>query len=278
MNSSYWIERCQQLEARIFEQDQEIKENKQQLEDADEHCKFVEAERKALKQEVRAMKMEMEAQEEKTNILARIGAAVRIRYLEQAKSQVMGLSPAKYNAEFIRRGNDAAHRAYGAVDAAIFTGNFLEDGEKTQLEGVFGLIYDNISPQHYGNLPPKMLQAIDYQGSIISLYALNNGAMSIRDRQAASDSMQFLRDKLLELGDDGFEINEDVSRHLNRMGELAFLIITKSRLQGAQAYTVSPETPTSYGPPQNSPVRKRHAGPSRTHRGRGASVGSDSFI
>ncbi|KAI9646162.1 hypothetical protein NHQ30_005602 [Ciborinia camelliae] len=260
-------QKCQQLEAHIYEQDKEIREKTQQLEDADNHAKIIEAERKTLKQELKDTKTEMEIQREKTNILARIGVAVRIRYLEQAKSQVMGLNPNNYNSNFIQRGNNAAHRAYGAVDSAIFTGDYLSDEEKAQLEDVFGLIYNNITPAEYGNLPPKMLRAIDHQGSIISIYSLNNGSMSIRDRQAASDSIQFLKDKRLELGDNEFEKDEDVSRHLMRLGELANLIIAKARRQGA----LSPGTPsTSYGPPQASPPHKKHASPSKFQHKKGA--------
>ncbi|KAM0127031.1 hypothetical protein ACHAO1_009720 [Botrytis cinerea] len=257
MDSKYWIERCQQLEARIIEQDREMKDKTQQLEDAYEHTKFVESERKSLRQEIKNMRIEMEIQQKNTNILARIGVAVRVRFLEHAKSQVMGLHKRNLNTSFIRRGNDVAHRAYGAVDAAIFAGNHLTDLEKRQLEGVYGLIYDGLCPQNYGSMPPRMLQAINHQGSVVSLYALNNGSMSIRDKQAAGDSMDFLKNKRIELGDEAFEKYEDVARHLQRLGEFADLIIAKSRRQGALAHGASPGTlSTSYGPPQTSPFRQ----------------------
>ncbi|TEY39734.1 hypothetical protein BOTCAL_0451g00110 [Botryotinia calthae] len=266
MDSKYWIERCQQLEARIIEQDREIEDKTQQLEDADEHTKFVESDRKALQQEIKSMRIEMEIQRRNTNTLASIGVAIRVRFLEHAKSQVMGLHKSNFNTNFVRRGNDAAHRAYGAVDAAIFAGNYLTDREKRQLEGVYGLIYDGLSPQNYGNMPPRMLQAINHQGSIISLYALNNGSMSIRDKQAAGDSMDFLKNKRIELGDEVFEKDEDVARHLQRLGEFADLIIAKSRRQGALAHGASPGTPsTSYGPPQTPPFRQKHPSSPHSH-------------
>ncbi|TGO60009.1 hypothetical protein BCON_0039g00400 [Botryotinia convoluta] len=269
MDSAYWMERCQQLEARIMEQDREIKDKTQRLEDADEHAKFVETERKALRQKIKNMKteMEMEIQQKNTNTLARIGVAVRVRFLEHAKSQVMDLHKQNFNTKFVQRGNDAAHRAYGAVDAAIFTGNYLTDREKGQLEEVYGLIYDGLSPQNYGNLPPRMLQAIDHQGSIVSLYALNNGSISTRDKQAAGDSMDFLKNKRIELGDKAFEKDEDVARHLRRLGEFADLIIAKSRWQGALTHGANPGTPSSsYGPPQTPPFRQSRPIPHHPHR------------
>ncbi|KAF7909268.1 hypothetical protein EAE99_011483 [Botrytis elliptica] len=287
MDPAYWIERCQQLEARIIEQDREIKDKTQQLEDADEHAKFVETERKvlkqeiknmrnemeverkALKQEINNMRNEMEIQRKNTNTLTHIGVAVRVRFLEHAKAQVMGLHKHNFDAKFIRRGNDAAHRAYGAVDSALFTGNYLTDREKRQLEEVYGLIYDGLSPQSYGNMPPRMLQAIDHQGSIVSLYALNNGSMSIRDKQAAGDSMEFLKNKRIELGDEAFEKDEDVSRHLRRLGEFAEIIIAKSRRQGALTHGANPGTPSSsYGPPQTPPFCQNHPSPPHQHRGK----------
>ncbi|THV46750.1 hypothetical protein BGAL_0363g00170 [Botrytis galanthina] len=262
MDSAYWIDRCQQLEARIIEQDREIKDKTQQLEDADEHAKFVEAERKALKQEIKNIKSEMEIQRKTTNTLARIGVAVRVRFLEHAKAQVMGLHKFNFDAKFVRRGNDAAHRAYGAVDAALFTGDYLTDREKRQLEEVYGLIYDGLTPENYGNLPPRMLQAIDHQGSIVSLYALNNGSMSIREKQAAGDSMDFLKNKRIELGDEAFEKDEDVARHLRRLGEFADLIIAKSRRHGVLMHGANPGTPSSsYGPPQTPPFRQKRPSP-----------------
>ncbi|APA10567.1 predicted protein [Sclerotinia sclerotiorum 1980 UF-70] len=248
----FWKERCQELEARIVEQDQEIREKTQQLEDADNHARFVETERKALKQELEDFRLEMETEQKKMKILARIGTDVRIRYLEQAKSQVMGLNPANFNAKFIQRGNDAAHRAYGAADAALLTGNFLEDEEKAHLTGVFPLIYDGLSPQKYGGMPAKMLQAIDYQGSVVSVYAQNNGSM-IKDKQAAADSMNFIKDKHLQLGDGVFEEDEGVTHHLKRLREFADLIITKARRYDASLATSS----TTYGPPQTlTPLEK----------------------
>ncbi|KAF7879228.1 hypothetical protein EAF04_000425 [Stromatinia cepivora] len=263
INSTYWRERCQHLEARIVEQDQEIREKTQQLEDADNHARFVETERKALKQELKDIRLKMETEQKKTNTLARIGADVRIRYLEQAKSQVMGLNTANLKAKFIQRGNDAAHRAYGAVDGALLTGNFLEDEEKAHLKGVFPLIYDGLSPQNYGNMPSKMLQAIDYRGSVVSLYAQNNGSM-IKDKQAASDSMKFIKDKRLELGDDLFEKDEGVTHHLKRLREFADLIITKARRYDASSATPS----TSYGPPQAPTPLNKPAVTPKSHRGR----------
>ncbi|TGO07400.1 hypothetical protein BTUL_0282g00010 [Botrytis tulipae] len=269
MDSAYWIDRCQQLEARIIEQDREIKDKTQQLEDADEHAKFVETERKALKQEIKNMQNEMEIQRKNTSTLARIGVAVRVRFLEHAKAQVMGLHKLNFDAKFVQRGNDAAHRAYGAVDATIFTGDYLTDREKRQLEEVYGLIYDGLSPHNYGDMPPRMLQAIDHQGSIVSLYALSNGSMSIREKQAAGDSMDFLKKKRIELGDEAFEKDEDVARHLRRLGEFADLIIAKSRRQGAMTHGTHPGTPSSsYGPPQSQPFRQNRSSPPHPHRGK----------
>ncbi|TGO41389.1 hypothetical protein BHYA_0022g00280 [Botrytis hyacinthi] len=215
------------------------------------------------------MKTEMETQQKNTNTLARIGVAVRVRFLEHAKAQVMGLHKLYFDAKFIQRGNDAAHRAYGAVDATIFTGDYLTDREKRQLEEVYGLIYDGLSPQNYGNMPPRMLQAIDHQASIVSLYALNNGSMSIREKQAAGDSMDFLKNKRIELGDEAFEKNEDVARHLRRLEEFADLIIAKSRWQGALTHGANPGTPSSsYGPPQTPPFRQNRSSPPHPHRGK----------
>ncbi|KAF5873978.1 uncharacterized protein Bfra_005445 [Botrytis fragariae] len=279
MDSAHWIDRCQQLEARIIEQDREIKDKTQQLEDADEHAKLVETERKALRQEIKNVKTEMEIQAKNTTTLARIGVAVRVRFLEHAKGQVMGLHKQNFDVKFIQRGNDAAHRAYGAVDSALFTGNYLTDREKRQLEEVYGLIYDGLPPQSYGNMPPRMLQAIDHQGSIVSLYALNNGSMSIRDKQAAGDSMDFLKNKRIELGDDAFEKDEEVARHLRRLGEFADLIIAKSRRQGALTHGANPGTPSSsYGPPQTLSFRSKRSSPPDTHRGKRSRRGKSPLL
>ncbi|CAD6456181.1 34c1283d-85dc-4daa-8989-4bf4a86e14a6-CDS [Sclerotinia trifoliorum] len=257
----FWRERCQQLQARIAEQVQEIKEKTQQLEDADNHARFIERERKALKQELKDIKLEMETEQNKTSALARIGADIRIRFLEKAKTKVVGLNPANLDAKFIQRGNDAAHRAYGAVDAALLTGNFLEDEEKARLKAVFPLIYDGLAPQNYSKMPARMLQAIDYQGSVVSLYAQNNGSM-IKDKQAAADSMNFIKDKYLELEDDVFEEDEGVAHHLKRLREFADLIITKARRYDASSATPS----TTYGPPQTlTPLDKPVIAPKFYH-------------
>ncbi|TGO23338.1 hypothetical protein BPAE_0136g00310 [Botrytis paeoniae] len=189
----------------------------------------------------------MEIQRKNTNTLARISVAVQVRFLEHAKAQVMGLHKHNFDAKFIQRGNDAVHRAYGAVDFALFTGNYLTDREKRQPEEVYGLIYDGLSPQSYGNMPPRMLRAIDHQG----------------------DSMNFLKNKSIELGYEAFKKDEDVARHLRRLGEFADLIIAKSRRQGALMHGANPVIPSSsYGPPQTPPFRQKRSSPPHPHRGK----------
>lgn len=84
-------------------------------------CELLVKRDKLLREEVEALKEEIR----KTKPSFKIGMAIRLRYLEQAKEAVLQ-GPEAVNQMFIREGNQAAHSANGVADASLFTNGILE--------------------------------------------------------------------------------------------------------------------------------------------------------
>lgn len=73
--------------------------------------------------------------------LVKIGADIRLRFLDQARETALGISRDETGAALRANGNAAAHRGNLAADAALFKGNFVPADYEEEAEDIFEKLY-----------------------------------------------------------------------------------------------------------------------------------------
>ncbi|THV46743.1 hypothetical protein BGAL_0363g00100 [Botrytis galanthina] len=73
--------------------------------------------------------------------LVKIGADIRLRFLDQAREAVLDISRDETGAALRANGNAAAHRGNLAADAALFKGNFVPADYEEEAEDIFEKLY-----------------------------------------------------------------------------------------------------------------------------------------
>lgn len=73
--------------------------------------------------------------------LVDIGAAIRIRFLEQAREKIYDISRRDLDLAIIEEGNSAAHRANGVADKALFENDLIPEDSLTDLKETFKDLY-----------------------------------------------------------------------------------------------------------------------------------------
>jgi hypothetical protein len=138
--------------------------------------------------------------------LMQTGAAVRMRFLAQASKTKVDPPKRRANRTIIEQGNDAAHRADGKADPALFHAGFLSILEDAS---TFEEIY-NVSIDGYMAEPPRWQRLLDLQATVLTrksdnashenafelireLAALGSG---IEDSDEAADLLVALEDEV----------------------------------------------------------------------------------
>lgn len=129
------------------------------------------AEIKALSEEVARLKFDQDVMQP----LLDVGAAVRLRFLEQTKKTISGGLPMTVNAHVIESGNEAAHWATASADLALAHGGYLEGN--TSMDGVLTDLYQTSHPQ-WNEWPPMVKEAIDCRATIATIQTTSNGMIN----------------------------------------------------------------------------------------------------
>ncbi|KAL3419387.1 hypothetical protein PVAG01_09609 [Phlyctema vagabunda] len=169
---------------------------------------------------------ELEETQPSLEPLAEIGAAIRTRFMHQARQMVTG-EPS--NRETIKRGNAAAHRADGRADAALLNGDYMTKADFSRMSSVFKNLYKQ-NPMDYGSWPQKILDAIDCEATIRTTLSIKRQLGSMPQRLQASEQMDELWRKFEALDFDTFEKNRDVQWRLDRLKLLTEEIVEAARL------------------------------------------------
>jgi predicted nuclease with TOPRIM domain len=150
--------------------------------------------------------------------LVRIGAAVRLRFLEQAREKIDDVPRRDLDLAIIEEGNSAAHRADGDADKALFENDLVPEDSLSDLKKTFKDLYH---PDHdtydfdYAN--PELLQdcratlrtlqardrfyeASDLRAEFNKLDIEISDAMAILDRPGGNiDDDNYINGKIEEL-------------------------------------------------------------------------------
>ena len=160
--------------------------------------------------------------------LVEIGAAIRMRCLEQAKCNVVGFNQHLRNHSFIKAGNAAAHNANGRADAAIFECHLAGNKANMQIfEAIFLGIYDH-TPEVWATLPAKLKDALDCRATVMCVEVVSRNR-ALGERQLVFDHVDVIRQKYRNMTLTAFETDEDVARRLRAARVLAEEIVEADR-------------------------------------------------
>jgi hypothetical protein len=115
--------------------------------------------------------------------ILQIGVDVRLRNLEQARETLLNVSRDETNRTIVMNGNTAAHRANGAVDAAMFQAGLISDEYMEEAKEIFKQMYQ-VEPSEYGCWSPKLLRLIDCQATVSTVKAFRGRNASLSCEQS----------------------------------------------------------------------------------------------
>jgi hypothetical protein len=162
--------------------------------------------------------------------ILQIGVDIRLRNLEHAAETVLKIRRDEIDGAIIMNGNNAAHRANGAVDAAIFQAGLVPEDYMECAEEIFEEMYE-VAPSAYGGWSPKVLRLIDCRATIKTVKAFRRHAsLDLREEHSEIDS------KLLELhtsmGQRSFENSQVVNDLIEKLELLTTEIVEADRSRG----------------------------------------------
>ncbi len=162
--------------------------------------------------------------------ILQIGLDIRLRNLEHAAEMVPKIPRDEIDGAIIMNGNNAVHRANGAVDTAIFQAGLVPDDYMECFEAIFEEIY-MVAPSQYGGWCPKVLRLIDCRATIKTVKAFRRHAsLDLREELCEIES------KLLELhnsmGQRSFERSKVVNDLIEQLELLTSGIVEADRARG----------------------------------------------
>ncbi|KAF7853584.1 uncharacterized protein EAF02_011889 [Botrytis sinoallii] len=80
--------------------------------------------------------------------LAKIGADIRLRFLDQARETALNISRCEADMALRTNGNVAAHRGNAATDAALFKGKLIPEEYEEEAEEIFQKLYSHESSDY----------------------------------------------------------------------------------------------------------------------------------
>lgn len=152
---------------------------------------------------------------------------LRLRFLEQAREKILKVSRGDVDLAIIQNGNNAAHRAYGALDAALFKLNLIPEEYKATGETIFEKLY-TVKPDQYGNWYPKAERLLDCRASIYALKPINrsNSTQESREEHGRIDT-EIVRHQRMSWQD--FESSKVVEELIVKLENLTDEIIQLDR-------------------------------------------------
>jgi hypothetical protein len=160
--------------------------------------------------------------------ILQIGVDVRLRNLEQARESLLNVSRDETNRTIVMNGNTAAHRANGAVDAAMFQAGLISDEYMEEAKEIFKQMYQ-VEPSEYGCWSPKLLRLIDCQATVSTVKAFRGRNASFELRAEHAEINKRLIELHTTLYRREFEANAEVHELIERMELLTTEIVEVDR-------------------------------------------------
>jgi hypothetical protein len=160
--------------------------------------------------------------------LIQLAVDIRLRYLEIARETAFQTSRTDENKVIIMNGNIAAHRANGAVDAAIFKAGLVPACYKEAATKIFEHLY-LLLPEQYGCWSPKTQRIQDCSATLASLKLQNNFKQSEWERGEHEKIRQKLISLSSSMSEDDFESSKEVEQLVVKLEYLNGQIVERDR-------------------------------------------------
>ncbi|KAL2074857.1 hypothetical protein VTL71DRAFT_8636 [Oculimacula yallundae] len=170
-----------------------------------------------------------------------IGVDIRLRNLETAREILLKIKQGEKDRAILLSGNVAAHRANGAVDAALFMAGLVPEDYLPQASRVFEKLYQ-VSPEDYGCWSPMVLRMIDCQATIATIQVQHHfkkfDTTHLRNEHDRLHGFLTSRHKKLSPGE--FEGDPKAKELLARIEDIMEEIVDLSRGKGKGRKTFEP--------------------------------------
>ncbi|KAF8852477.1 hypothetical protein BDZ45DRAFT_807437 [Acephala macrosclerotiorum] len=204
---------------------------KNELEDAREDLYYANQNENELRmslrdEESRVKELKKEIKQQKP--LVEVGAAVRLRFLEQARESVFELPKSDVNKDLIQDGNIAAHRANGDRDAAMFNSNLVAEEDYDDMKEIFRELYE-AKPSNYPCYAPKMTRLTDCEATLKTLKGVSDSKAATNKRKEHGDLAKRLIKMYNSMSDRDFESSNTVRDLLEELEQLIDKIVNIDR-------------------------------------------------
>ncbi|CZT50564.1 uncharacterized protein RSE6_11572 [Rhynchosporium secalis] len=165
--------------------------------------------------------------------IVQIGVDIRLRNLETAREIILKIKQGEKDRAILLSGNVAAHRANGAVDAALFVAGLIPEDYLPEATKVFKKLYQ-VSPADYGCWSPMVLRMIDCQATIATVQVQHHfkkfDTTHLRNEHDRLHGFLLSRRKRLSSGE--FEGDPKAKELLSRIEDIMEEIVDLSRGKG----------------------------------------------
>lgn len=220
-NEKSTLHNLQQTYNRVYDSSKlehsELVKCKSRLKEANKSEKSLRTTVNDLKSQLSSLEVDMEKKEP----LVKIGAAIRLRFLEYGRELIHQVARNELDLTLIAEGNAAAHKGNGIADAALFEAGLIPDAYFVDCESLFNDLYQK-RPEHFGSVGSKVARILNCQATVNVSKATNRTNDSVAQRDEHREKTD-----LLLLGYQGiftkeeFETDDAVERHILRVEELA---------------------------------------------------------
>jgi len=186
-----------------------------------------------LRIKVSELEMKVSALKEDSEIkapLIQLAVDIRLRYLEFARESALKISRTDADRVVIMNGNTAAHRANGALDAAMFKAGLVPDYYLAVASHIFEHLY-LASPAEYGLLgwTSKIHRIQNCTATLKSLKPANTFKQSEPEREEYEKILQILVALVGPMTGEQVESNQEIDKMVQKLEYLTNQIVERDR-------------------------------------------------
>ncbi|PQE32751.1 hypothetical protein CJF32_00009653 [Rutstroemia sp. NJR-2017a WRK4] len=161
--------------------------------------------------------------------LAKIGADVRLRFLDQAREVALDVPREEIDVALRSNGNAAAHQGNGAADLALFEGGYIPDSYEDQAKVTFKTLYQyNIDG--YALLPSIYKRYMDYHATYLATKLTDSSNLQ---HKAYSNCLVELNAHANKSHKD-YATSPEVAMLVEKLGQLTNEIVEIERFRGGR--------------------------------------------
>ncbi|PQE02876.1 hypothetical protein CJF31_00002686 [Rutstroemia sp. NJR-2017a BVV2] len=160
--------------------------------------------------------------------LAKIGADVRLRFLDQAREVALNVPREEIDVALRSNGNEAAHQGNGAADLALFEGGYIPESYEDEAKEIFETLYH--PKDKYASLAPICKQYTDYGATLLAIKLTDSSSLQYR----AYSNCCLEVNRRLKTSPENFRTSSEVADIVDKMEELTNEIVELERFRGGR--------------------------------------------